>query len=104
MNQINFKEYNNFINNHKYDMLHFIIYYNLKCTLVNEFEKLTDEEITTIISFIYDTYLKDENNIDLSHMCDVAMKHKNDIINNEYNEFLGRYTFTKWDLLGACYE
>ena len=26
---MNFKEYDNFINNHKYDMLHFIIYYNL---------------------------------------------------------------------------
>ena len=90
---MNFKEYDKFINNHKYDMLHFIIYYNLKCN--DDFKNLNENEIEQLIYFIHSTYLKDENYMDLSHICDVAIINKNDIINNN---------FTKWDLLGACYE
>lgn len=90
---MNFKEYNSFINNHKYDMTHFIIYYNLKCN--EDFSKLKDEEIEKMISLVYKAYENDESNTDLSHICDVAFNHKNDIIGDN---------FTKWDLLRACYE
>lgn len=99
-----FNEYNDFIEKHKYDMLHFIIYYNLKTTLVNDFNQLTNDDLIKIISFTYETYLKDENGIDLAIICEKAMEHKEDIIHNKYDEFLGHYTFTKWDLLEACYE
>ena len=90
---MNFKEYDEIISNHKYDMLFMIIYYNLKCN--DDFKNLKENDIEKLIHFIHYTYLKDENNIDLSHMCDVALIHKDDIINNK---------FSKWDLLEACYE
>lgn len=90
---MNFKEYDEIIKNHKYDMLFMIIYYNLKCN--DDFKNLKENDIEVLINFIHKTYLYDENNMDLSHMCDVALNYKNDIINENW---------TKWDLLGACYE
>ena len=40
---MNFKEYDEIIKKHKYDMLHFIIYYNLICDkLVENVEKILD--------------------------------------------------------------
>lgn len=88
---MNFKEYDNFINDHRFDMLHFIIYYNLKCN--EEFENLGENDIINLIQFIYKTYLKDENNIDLGHICDKAIENKKDILKNNW---------TYWDLLGVC--
>lgn len=90
---MNFKEYDKIIKEHKYDMLFMIIYYNLKCN--DNFKITKDEEIEKLIHFIHYTYLKDENYMDLGHICDVALTHKDDIINDK---------FTKWDLLKVCYE
>lgn len=90
---MNFKEYDKIIKEHKYDMLFMIIYYNLQCN--ENFKQLDENDIKELIHFIHYTYLKDENYIDLGHICDVALTHKDDIINDK---------FTKWDLLKVCYE
>lgn len=90
---MNFKEYDNFINNHKYDMLFMIIYYNLKCN--DNFKNLKENDIIKLIHFIHYTYLKDENYIDLAHICDKAIENKDNILKDKWN---------KWDLLEVCYE
>ena len=92
---MNFKEYNNFINNHKYDMLHFIIYYNLKCNddlIINE---LPEEDIQKFIQLIWSTYMHDEQHLDLAFICDKLVENAEKILDGNW---------TKWDLLGACYE
>lgn len=90
---MNFKEYDNFINNHKYDMLFMIIYYNLKCN--DDFKNLKENDIIKLIQFIHYAYLKDENYIDLAHICDKAIENKENILNDKWN---------KWNLLEVCYE
>ena len=45
---MNFKEYDKFISEHKFDMLFMIIYYNLKCNELSE--SLTDGELETLIT------------------------------------------------------
>ena len=90
---MNFKEYDKFINEHKFDMLFMIIYYNLKCNELSE--SLTDDELKTLINYIHKAYLKDENYCDLSHICDKALDYKNEILSDDLNV---------WDFLGVCYE
>ncbi len=92
---MNFKEYDSFINNHKFDMTQFIIYYNLKCN--DDFKNLKENDIEILIQFIYKAYLKDENNIDLGHICDKALENKTKILENNID------IFNIWDLLEVCY-
>lgn len=90
---MNFKEYDEIIKNHKYDMLFMIIYYNLQCN--DDFKNLKENDIIKLIHFIHYTYLKDENHIDLGHICDKAIENKKNILSDKW---------TKWDLLEVCYE
>lgn len=107
---MNFKEYDNFIDNHKYDMIHFMIYYNLKCNENLQLDIIDinnkpniQKQLNDLIQFIYETYMKDEEHLDLSYICDKAVEYKNEILNRKWNELENKYTFTKWDLLEACY-
>ena len=93
---MNFKEYDEIIKKHKYDMLSMIIYYNLQCN--EDFKNLKENDIIMLIQFIYKAYLKDESHIDLGYMCDKALENKKEILKNDVN------VFNTWDLLGACYE
>lgn len=93
---MNFKEYDNFINNHQQDMLFFIIYYNIKCNIDLSIEcGKAQEEIEKIIYFIHDAYLKDESGLDLAKIYDVAIDNKEKILYNNID---------KWELLRLCYE
>ena len=90
-----FKEYDEFINNHKYDMLRFIIYYNLKCNddlIINE---LSEDDIEKIINLIWEAYMKDEQHLDLGYICDKLVENAEKILDGNWN---------KWDLLEVCYE
>lgn len=93
---MNFKEYDEIIKNHKYDMLFMIIYYNLKCN--DDFKNLKENDIIMLIQFIYKAYLKDESHIDLGYICDKALENKENILKNDVN------IFNTWDLLEVCYE
>ena len=92
---MDFKEYDEIINKHRFDMTFMYIYYNLQ--LNDDFKKLNEEQQKYIISFIHDTYLKDEHFTDLGLICDVALEYKDEILKNNKD-------FTKWDLLDKCYE
>lgn len=95
---MNFEKYNKIINDNKYDMLIMFIYYNLKCNenmqlgYVNIKSENIQKQLKTLISFIYNAYLKDEYHLDLGYMCDKAVEYKNDILNNKISEreFLGK--------------
>lgn len=91
---MNFKEYDEIIEKHKYDMLFFEIYYNLTCN--DDFKTFTDEEKEKLINFIHSAYLKDESYIDLGHMCDVAVEYKDKILQNNVD------IFNVWDFLAEC--
>lgn len=93
---MDFKEYDEIIKKHKYDMLSMIIYYNLQCN--EDFKNLKENDIIMLIQFIYKAYLKDESHIDLGYMCDKALENKKEILKNDVN------VFNTWDLLEACYE
>lgn len=93
---MNFKEYDEIIKKHKYDMLSMIIYYNLQCN--EDFKNLKENDIIMLIQFIYKSYLKDESHIDLGFICDKALENKKEILKNNVN------VFNTWDLLEACYE
>lgn len=93
---MNFKEYDETIKKHKYDMLSMIIYYNLQCN--ENFKNLKENDIIMLIQFIYKAYLKDESHIDLGYMCDKALENKKEILKNDVN------VFNTWDLLEVCYE
>lgn len=93
---MNFKEYDEIIKKHKYDMLSMIIYYNLQCN--EDFKNLKENDIIMLIQFIYKAYLKDESHIDLGYMCDKALENKKEILKNDVN------IFNTWDLLEVCYE
>lgn len=93
---MNFKEYDEIIKKHKYDMLDMIIYYNLQCN--ENFKNSKENDIITLIQFIHKAYLKDENHIDLGYICDKALENKENILKNDVN------IFNTWDLLGVCYE
>ncbi len=93
---MNFKEYDEIIKKHKYDMLSMIIYYNLQCN--EDFKNLKENDIIMLIQFIYKAYLKDESHIDLGYICDKALENKENILKNDVN------IFNTWDLLGVCYE
>lgn len=93
---MNFKEYDEIIKKHKYDMLFMIIYYNLKCN--DDFKNLKENDIIMLIQFIYKAYLKDESHIDLGYICDKALENKENILKNDVN------IFNTWDLLEVCYE
>ena len=90
---MNFKDYEEVIKNHKYDMLFLIIYHMLKCN--DDFKNLKDDEIEKIIHFVHRLYLKDDNHVDLGFMCDVCMENKKDILDDNCNT---------WDILTLCYE
>lgn len=93
---MNFKEYDEIIKKHKYDMLFMIIYYNLQCN--EDFKNLKENDIIILIQFIYKAYLKDESHIDLGYICDKALENKKEILKNDVN------VFNTWDLLEVCYE
>lgn len=93
---MNFKEYDEIIKKHKYDMLSMIIYYNLQCN--EDFKNLKENDIIMLIQFIYKAYLKDESHIDLGFICDKALENKKEILKNDVN------IFNTWDLLEVCYE
>ncbi len=93
---MNFKEYDEIIKKHKYDMLSMIIYYNLQCN--EDFKNLKENDIIILIQFIYKAYLKDESHIDLGYICDKALENKKEILKNDVN------VFNTWDLLEVCYE
>lgn len=93
---MNFKEYDEIIKKHKYDMLSMIIYYNLQCN--ENFKNLKENDIIMLIQFIYKAYLKDESRIDLGYICDKALENKENILKNDVN------IFNTWDLLEVCYE
>lgn len=93
---MNFKEYDEIIKKHKYDMLSMIIYYNLQCN--EDFKNLKENDIIILIQFIYKAYLKDESHIDLGYICDKALENKKEILKNDVN------IFNTWDLLEVCYE
>lgn len=93
---MNFKEYDEIIKKHKYDMLFMIIYYNLQCN--EDFKNLKENDIIMLIQFIYKAYLKDESHIDLGYICDKALENKENILKNDVN------IFNTWDLLEVCYE
>lgn len=93
---MNFKEYDEIIKKHKYDMLSMIIYYNLQCN--GDFKNLKENDIIILIQFIYKAYLKDESHIDLGYICDKALENKKEILKNDVN------IFNTWDLLEVCYE
>lgn len=93
---MNFKEYDEIIKKHKYNMLDMIIYYNLQCN--EDFKNLKEKDIIMLIQFIYKAYLKDENHIDLGYICDKALENKENILKNDVN------IFNTWDLLEVCYE
>lgn len=94
---MDFKEYDDFIKNHKFDMLYFIIYYNLKCNELSE--NIEEEDLEYIITFIYNSYLKDEEHIDLGYICDKALECKEEILYNKNSEYLH---FSYYDLLEKC--
>ena len=89
---MNFKEYDKVIKEHKFDMLFMIIYYSLQCN--EDFKKLEQTEVENLIYFIYKAYLKDENHIDLSYLCDKALEYKEQILNDD---------MTTWDFLTESY-
>ena len=91
-----FKEYDEIIKKHKFDITFIYIYYNLQ--LNDEFKYLNDEQKKYIISFVHDAYLKDERFTDLGLICDTAIENKNEILKNNIN------LFNKWDLLNKCYQ
>lgn len=93
---MNFKEYDEIIKKHKYDMLSMIIYYNLQCN--EDFKNLKENDIIILIQFIYKAYLKDESHIDLGFICDKVLENKEKILKNDVN------IFNTWDLLEVCYE
>ena len=95
---MNFKDYDKFIENHKYYMLHFIIYYNLKCSDRLYIENLNEQDLIYLIGFIHKAYLKSEHYMDLSHICDIALYYKKDILKKDVN------SFNTWDLLIKCDE
>lgn len=101
---MNFKEYDEIIKNHKYDMLELIIYYNLKrnenlqLDYVNMESENIKKQLETLINFIYKAYLKDESHLDLGYICDKAVEFKNEILKNDVN------IFNIWDLLRECYR
>ena len=90
---MNFKEYDEIIKKHKYDMLSMIIYYNLQCN--EDFKNLKENDIIMLIQFIYKAYLKNESHIDLGYICDKALENKKQILKNDVN------VFNTWDLLGG---
>lgn len=93
---MDFKEYDDIIKTHKYDMLYFIIYYNLyvnedlQLNYHNKESENIQKQIKKLIYMIYDAYMKDETGTDLSRICDVAVKYKNEILHDKMN---------KWELL-----
>ena len=95
----NLVEFENIINANRYSMVFLHIYYNLKCNhyLIFDIETCGDntlKQIHSLINFIYEAYMKDEQHTDLGYICDKAVEHKNEILNNKW---------TKWDLLKSCY-
>lgn len=95
----NLVDFDNIIKENKYSMLFMFIYYNLTLNYKMNFRLDTSDSediknINTLINFIHDTYLKDEQHTDLSYICDKAVEHKDKILNKEW---------TRSDLLKSCY-
>lgn len=98
---MNFEEYEEIVRKHNFDMIQLYIYYNLKCNenmqldYVNMKSDNIKSQLEYFIQFIYKAYLKDEQRLDLSFLCDVAVEFKNEILNNKIDV---------WDLLTECSE
>ena len=90
-----FKEWDKFIENNKSEMIEFDIYYNLKINNDLVIDELSNEELKKIIYLIKEAYLKDEQHLDLSYICDKLVENAEKILNENW---------TKWDLLEVCYE
>lgn len=101
---MNFKEYEETIKKHKFDMIELFIYYNLKCNenmqldYVNIESENIKKQLEFLIDFIYRADLKDETHLDLSYICDIAVENKNEILKNDPT------VFSTWDLLFKCSE
>lgn len=101
---MDFKEYEETIKKHKFDIIELFIYYNLKCNenmqldYVNIESENIKKQLEFLIRFIYRAYLKDEQHLDLGYICDIAVEYKNEILKNDLN------TFSTWDLLTKCSE
>ena len=93
-----YNEFEKTIKKHNFDMIQLFIYYNCTCYQDIDFRKFTNEEKQKILYFIYKAYMKDEQHIDLSHICDIAMENYKDILKNNIN------VFNTWDLLEKCYQ
>lgn len=93
-----YKGFEETIKKHHFDMLQLFIYYCCTCYQEENFRKFTTEEKQKILYFIYKTYMKDENHIDLGYICDKAMENKEKILKEDEK------TFSTWDLLEICYE
>lgn len=92
---MNFKKWDKFIENNKSNMIEFDIYYNLKINndlIINE---LSEDDIEKFINLIWEAYMKDEQHLDLSYICDKLVENAEKILNGNW---------TKWDLLEVCYE
>lgn len=92
---MNFKKWDKFIENNKNEMIEFDIYYNLKINNDLIIDELSDEELKKIIYLIKEAYLKDEQHLDLSYICDKLVENADKILKENW---------TKWDLLEVCYE
>lgn len=92
---MNFKEYDETIKKHKYDMLSMIIYYNLQCNDDLIIDELTEENIQKFIQLIWSAYMCDEQHLDLAFICDKLVENAEKILDGNW---------TKWDLLEVCYE
>lgn len=92
-----FKKYDEIIKDNKYNMLDLMIYYDTKCNELSE--NIPDNDLEYVIDFVYQAYLKDEEHIDLSYICDKALENKDDILENRDSDY--RH-FSVYDLLEKC--
>ena len=92
-----FKKYDEIIKDNKYNMLDLMIYYDTKCNELSE--NIPDNDLEYVIDFVYQAYLKDEEHIDLSYICDKALENKDDILENRDSDYMH---FSVYDLLEKC--
>lgn len=95
-----FNNYDEIIKNNKYNMLDLFIYYSLTFNEYFEDLKLNNDDLSYLIDFIYNTYLKDEQHTDLSYICDKALENVDNILKNKNSDYIH---FTTYDLLESCY-
>lgn len=84
------EHFENVINNNKYDMLFLTILYNMSC--YDTYEKITNKEKYDFMSFIYNFYIHDENNLSIECICEAVMSN----INNMQNKKINRYNLYEY--------